>query len=175
MTKIPVDKLWEPVHKSQRSVPPTIRRRAPSYPAVIARPRRGRGNPYPTGVNPPPNRVIARSEATWQSLGSTVQPKSPVRCCPEIAAASSKPRNDKIENAIPKPRHCEEAKPTWQSVPVQAVPTKTICHKNGLPRLLRSLAMTRLYAPKGRPEAAPSVFHAISPGTAAPFPAPAGG
>ena len=96
MTKIPVDKLWEPVHKSQRSVPPTIRRRAPSYPAVIARPRRGRGNPYPTGVNPPPNRVIARSEATWQSLGSTVKPKSPVRCCPEIAAASSKPRNDSI-------------------------------------------------------------------------------
>ena len=39
--------------------------------------------------------VIARSEATRQSQGSTIYPKSPVQWCQEIAAAFSGPRKDR--------------------------------------------------------------------------------
>ena len=46
--------------------------------------------------NPSPNRVIARSEATWQSLGSIVRLKCSENRCHEIATASSKPRNDSM-------------------------------------------------------------------------------
>ena len=41
-----------------------------------------------------PNRVIARSEATWQSQGTDGREISGERYFPEIATASSKPRND---------------------------------------------------------------------------------
>ena len=67
-----------------------------------------RGNPYP-------NRVIARSEATWQSRGSIVRLQCSVNRYQEIATAPLGPRNDKHGSACPQPCHCEEAKPTWQS------------------------------------------------------------
>ena len=144
MTKISVDKLWKPVHKSQRSVPPTIRRRAPSYPAVIA-----------------------RSEATWQSPGSTVQPKSPVRRCPEIATAPLGPRNDRCGRwsapGLRFPLSLRGAKrrgnpyPCWQSssarVLVTAQRSRSACTWYGLPRPLRGLAMTSPVVPLMAPTA----------------------
>ena len=48
-----------------------------------------------------PNRVIARSEATWQSLGTDGRDISTERYFPEIATASAGPRNDRIDDACP--------------------------------------------------------------------------
>ena len=99
------------------------------WPPLSLHHRTTRGNPPPNPViarKPcdaairPPNPVIARSEATWQSLGSIVQPKFPAHRCHEIATAPSGPRNDRCGRwSAPGLRFPLSLRggrrPTWQS------------------------------------------------------------
>ena len=101
---------------------------------------------------------------TWQSRGSGVYPRFPARCCQEIATAPLGPRNDRCGRwsapGLQFSHVIARSEATRQSVFLQAVifpdalrspPAcvlvtalrgRSACTGYGLPRLLRSLAMT---------------------------------
>ena len=58
---------------------------------------------------------------TRKSPGTNGREISAERYFPEIATAPSGPRNDIVGGTCPQRCHCEEAKPTWQSVCLLAV------------------------------------------------------
>ena len=87
-------------------------------------------------------------QGPWQSLGSIVQPKFPVRCCLEIAASASPPRNDmgkskpgrrpSTTSVIARPHRGRGN--LWEVSFIRHFPSVAALR---LPRRLRLLAMTR--------------------------------
>ena len=88
-----IDDTSQRLPRPLRGLAMTSSSMVPAPNRVIARRRSRRGNPYPS-------RVIARSEATWQSPGINGREISDRRYFPEIATAPAGPRNDIIVDGI---------------------------------------------------------------------------